>query len=69
MKQIVHFQINIRSLEEVVRKYLAMAEEKTEAARQESQELGNQALIDVDDLDVIATPEKYVLCTLDWALL
>ena len=37
-----------------MRRYLALAEEKTEGARQES----HQAVIDVDDLDVIQQPEK-----------
>jgi len=46
--------VNIKSLEDVVRKYLRNAEEKTEAARAES----HQAVVDVDDLDVIQTPEK-----------
>jgi translation initiation factor 3 subunit A len=47
-------QVNIKSLEDVVRKYLAMAEQKTEEASRES----HQAVVDVDDLDVIASPEK-----------
>ena len=51
------FQVNIKSLEDVIRKYLQLAESQTEAAREES----HQAVIDVDDLDVIATPEKYVI--------
>jgi translation initiation factor 3 subunit A len=49
--------VNIKSLEDVVRKYLALAEEKTEAARKES----HQAVADIahiDDLDVIQTPER-----------
>lgn len=47
-------KVSIKSLEDVVRKYLALAEEKTETARKES----HQAVVDVDDLDVIQTPEK-----------
>ncbi|XP_064630088.1 eukaryotic translation initiation factor 3 subunit A-like [Lineus longissimus] len=53
-------QVNIKSLEDVVRKYLALAEEKTEEARQES----HQAVADIaniDDLDVITTPESLLL--------
>lgn len=50
-------QINIRSLEDVVRGYLTLAEEKTEAAREESQ----QAVIDIDDLDNLQTPESLLL--------
>ncbi len=46
--------MNIKSLEDVVRKYLAMADNKTEVARKES----HQAVIDIDDLDVLTTPEK-----------
>ena len=49
-------QVNIKSLEDVVRRYLALAEEKTEKSRLES----HQAVIDVDDLDVLTTPEKYI---------
>ncbi|KAI0236259.1 Eukaryotic translation initiation factor 3 subunit A [Lamellibrachia satsuma] len=50
-------QVNIKSLEDVIRKYLQLAESKTEAAREES----HQAVIDVDDLDVIQTPENLLL--------
>ena len=53
-ENILGFQVNIKSLEDVIRKYLLLAESKTEAAREES----HQAVIDVDDLDVIQTPEK-----------
>jgi len=49
--------VNVASLENVVRYYLNLAEEKTEAARQES----HQAVIDVDDLDNVATPESILL--------
>jgi len=38
-----------------VKKYLALAEERTEAARQQSQQTAD----DVDDLDVLQTPERY----------
>ncbi|GFU02002.1 eukaryotic translation initiation factor 3 subunit A [Nephila pilipes] len=50
-------QVNIKSLEDVVRRYLALAEEKTEAAREESQ----QAVVDIDDLDQVQTPENLLL--------
>ena len=50
-------QVNIKSLEDVVRKYLKLAESKTEAARQES----HQVVVDCDDLDVIQTPESLLL--------
>lgn len=49
--------MNVASLENVVRYYLNLAEEKTEAARQES----HQAVVDVDDLDNVATPESILL--------
>jgi len=49
--------VNVASLENVVRYYLNLAEEKTEAARQES----HQAVVDVDDLDNVATPESILL--------
>uniref|UniRef100_T1D215 Eukaryotic translation initiation factor 3 subunit A n=1 Tax=Cupiennius salei TaxID=6928 RepID=T1D215_CUPSA len=50
-------QVNIKSLEDVVRGYLQLAEEKTEAAREESQ----QAVVDIDDLDQVQTPENLLL--------
>ncbi|XP_057379990.1 eukaryotic translation initiation factor 3 subunit A-like [Daphnia carinata] len=49
--------VNVASLENVVRFYLNLAEEKTEAARQES----HQAVVDIDDLDNVATPESILL--------
>lgn len=51
--------MNIKSLEDVVRAYLKLAEEKTEAAKEESQ----QMVLDIEDLDNIQTPERYVDCT------
>lgn len=48
-------QVNTKSLEDIVKKYLALAEERTEAARQQSQQTAD----DVDDLDVLQTPERY----------
>ncbi|GFV99046.1 eukaryotic translation initiation factor 3 subunit A [Trichonephila clavipes] len=50
-------QVNIKSLEDVVRRYLALADEKTEAAREES----HQAVVDIDDLDQVQTPENLLL--------
>ena len=50
-------KVNVASLENVVRFYLNLAEEKTEAARQES----HQAVVDIDDLDNVATPESILL--------
>lgn len=47
--------MNIKSLEDVVRKYISLAESKTEAARQES----HQIVLDIDDLDQPDTPERY----------
>lgn len=46
--------MNTKSLEDVIRRYLNLAEEKTEAARVES----HQTVVDVDDLDVLQTPER-----------
>lgn len=51
--------MNIKSLEDVVRSYLKLAEEKTEAAKEESQ----QMVLDIEDLDNIQTPERYVSST------
>ena len=50
-------QVNVGSLENVIRGYLRTAEERTEAAREQSQ----QAVIDVEDLEMIATPESILL--------
>ncbi|KAM7330417.1 eukaryotic translation initiation factor 3 subunit A [Alexandromys fortis] len=50
-------QVNIKSLEDVVRAYLKLAEEKTEAAKEESQ----QMVLDIEDLDNIQTPESVLL--------
>jgi translation initiation factor 3 subunit A len=50
-------QVNTKSLEDIVKKYLALAEDKTEAARQASQQTAD----DVDDLDVLQTPESLLL--------
>ncbi|KAF7274038.1 hypothetical protein GWI33_013274, partial [Rhynchophorus ferrugineus] len=49
--------VNVSSLENVIRGYLRMAEEKTENAREQSA----QAVIDIDDLDNLATPESILL--------
>ncbi|XP_017771246.1 PREDICTED: eukaryotic translation initiation factor 3 subunit A, partial [Nicrophorus vespilloides] len=49
--------VNVGSLENVIRGYLRMAEEKTENAREKSA----QAVIDIDDLDNLATPESILL--------
>ncbi|OWF43183.1 eukaryotic translation initiation factor 3 subunit A-like [Mizuhopecten yessoensis] len=50
-------QVNIKSLEDVVRKYIRLAESKTEGARQES----HQVVVDIDDLDIPDTPESLLL--------
>lgn len=47
--------MNIKSLEDVVRAYLKLAEEKTETAKEESQ----QMVLDIEDLDNIQTPERW----------
>ncbi|XP_067012039.2 eukaryotic translation initiation factor 3 subunit A [Anabrus simplex] len=49
--------VNVSSLENVIRGYLRTAEERTESAREQSQ----QAVIDIDDLDMLATPESILL--------
>jgi translation initiation factor 3 subunit A len=49
--------VNVASLEKVVREYLSMAEKKTESARAES----HQTVIDIDDLDTVASPESLLL--------
>lgn len=50
-------QVNVGSLENVIRGYLRSAEERTEAAREQSQ----QAVVDIDDLDNLTTPESILL--------
>ena len=54
MNNYLSVQVNIKSLEDVVRRYIALAEYKTEAARQES----HQCVLDIDDLDQPDTPER-----------
>lgn len=49
--------MNVGSLENVIRKYLKMAEERTETAQQQS----SQAVLDIDDLDNLATPESILM--------
>ncbi|XP_055616530.1 eukaryotic translation initiation factor 3 subunit A [Toxorhynchites rutilus septentrionalis] len=49
--------VNVGSLENVIRGYLKMAEEKTEAAQLQS----SQAILDIDDLDNLATPESILM--------
>lgn len=49
--------LNVGSLENVIRGYLKMAEERTEAAQQQS----SQAILDIDDLDNLATPESILM--------
>jgi translation initiation factor 3 subunit A len=49
--------VNVSSLENVIRFYLRTAEERTEQAREQSQ----QAVVDIDDLDNLATPESILL--------
>uniref|UniRef100_A0A8C1DN58 Eukaryotic translation initiation factor 3 subunit A n=2 Tax=Cyprinus carpio TaxID=7962 RepID=A0A8C1DN58_CYPCA len=53
----LEFMVNIKSLEDVVRAYLKLAEEKTETAKEESQ----QMVLDIEDLDNIQTPESVLL--------
>jgi len=50
-------QVNISSLVEVVKNYISLAEEKTEAARKES----HQTVVDIDDLDLPDSPESLLL--------
>ncbi|KAG8435820.1 hypothetical protein GDO86_013674 [Hymenochirus boettgeri] len=50
-------QVNIKSLEDVVRAYLKLAEERTESAKESSQ----QMVLDIEDLDNIQTPESVLL--------
>ena len=51
--------MNTKSLEDAVTLYLNLAEEKTKEAREKSAET---ALKMVEDLDMIESPEGYVLC-------
>lgn len=49
--------MNVGSLENVIRGYLRMAEERAETAQQQSE----QAVLDIDDLDNFATPESILM--------
>lgn len=55
--KIICQQTQIKSFEDVVRKYLELAEGKAEAAKEAAQ----AATVDVDDLDNLATPENILL--------
>ena len=57
--KIICQQTYIKSFEDVVRKYLQMAEEKANQAKEEAQQ--SQAILDVDDLDNVQTPEDILL--------
>ncbi|XP_003741206.1 eukaryotic translation initiation factor 3 subunit A [Galendromus occidentalis] len=50
-------QVNIASLEQVVKDYLELAESKTKQARDSSA----QAVIEIDDLDQVQTPESLLM--------
>jgi len=52
------FQVNVKSLDTVIRFYLNLASQKTEAAREQS----HQSCLDIDDLDVIQSPERSFDC-------
>ena len=49
-------QVNIKSLEDVIRAYLKMAEAKAESAKEKSEQM-----LDIDDLDNVQTPESVLL--------
>lgn len=51
--------MNVNSLENVIRFYLRSAEERTENARNQSQQAVTD--IEIDDLDNLATPESILL--------
>lgn len=51
--------VNVNSLENVIRAYLRMAEEHTEAAQAQSS--AAVAVLELDDLDNIATPESILM--------
>ncbi|ESO12017.1 hypothetical protein HELRODRAFT_63527 [Helobdella robusta] len=50
-------QVNTKSLEDIVKRYLLLAEERTENAKNES----HQLVVDVDDLDILQTPENVLM--------
>lgn len=51
-------QTNIKSFEDVIRRYLVLAEEKAEWAKNKA---ASRNIDDVDDLDVVQTPEEILL--------
>lgn len=55
--RIICQQTQIKSFEDVVRKYLELAEGRAEAAR----EVAQAAVVEVDDLDQLQTPENILL--------
>lgn len=55
--RIICQQTQIKSFEDVVRKYLELAEQRAETARESAQ----AAVVEVDDLDQLQTPENILL--------
>ena len=54
--KLISQQVNVASLEDVVRYFLKLSEDKAESAQQQS-----RAKIDVEDLEEIQTPESVLL--------
>lgn len=55
-KNFIHHQVNTKTLEDVVRRYLELAEEQTEKAKIAAKE--DTETYDVEDLDILETPER-----------
>ena len=53
----IYQNVNIKSLEEMITKYLDQAEEKADKAKSNA----NNAVVDVDDLEVLNSPESLLL--------
>ena len=53
----IYQNVNIKSLEEMITKYLEQAEEKADKAKSNA----NNAVVDVDDLEVLNSPESLLL--------
>jgi translation initiation factor 3 subunit A len=53
----IYQNVNIKSLEEMITKYLDQAEEKADKAKSSA----NNAVVDVDDLEVLNSPESLLL--------
>ncbi len=52
---VIYSQVSVKSLEDVIMRFLKQGEQRCTDARKEA----TNALVDIDDLEVLQTPERY----------